>query len=104
MPSSQSDFKQAIASYRFPGSEPICYLDLNGRLGDSRYPHDPCLFVFRSAGPEAGWHKTVEEFWASALFNFIEDCLNDPSFEKLGAIGEYRALSKDEASRRLGDL
>lgn len=104
MTTRDGNFKQAIRSYRFPKLEPIFCIDLNGRPDDPGYPHDPCLFVFRPAGPEAEWHRTIEAFWASALFNFLEDCGDDHRFEELGEAGEYRPLSDDEAHRILGDL
>jgi len=104
MTSSPSDFKHAITDYRFPKPEPIYYIDLNARAGDSSYPHEPCLFLFRPAGVQVDWHHTVESFWASSLFNFHEDCVEEQRFEELGLAGEYRSLSEDEAQRTLDEL
>ena len=101
---SRHTFQKAIVSYRFPISEPIFSVDLNGDHGAPGYPQAPCLFVFRPAGPKAEWHKTIETFWASVLFNFLEDCLDDHSFEELGESGEYRELAQDDARRVLGEL
>lgn len=81
------------------------YVDLNARLRDD--PSSSCdafLILFRPAGPEAERHKTVEAFWASALFSFLEDHLEDNRFEELGEAGEYRALCDDEADRMLRQL
>src|SRR5262245_33376410 len=103
MTSSRSIFTEAIASYGFPSPEPIFCIDLNA-TPSAGYPSDPCLFVFRPAGPEANRHRTIEAFWASALFNFLEDCVDDHRFEERGEAGEYRSLAEDEACRMLGGL
>ncbi|MCC6123542.1 MAG: hypothetical protein IT426_01120 [Pirellulales bacterium] len=103
MTSSPSDFKRAIDSYGFPREEPIFYVDLNWSSEDPGHPHEPVV-LFRPAGPEAEWHSSIEAFWASALFNYLEDRVDDARFEELGESGEYRAIAVVEAHRVLGDL
>lgn len=97
MSSSPSDFKQAIGSYRFPKSEPIFSIDLN-------YPRDECLVIFRAVDAKADSYNTVADFWASVLFNYLEDRLEDERFEELGEAGECRDLSEDEARRVLAEM
>ena len=43
-------------------------------------------------------------FWASALYNFLEDSGDDRDFEELGQSGEYRALPGSEVVGILGAL
>ena len=100
-----ASFKRAIDEYGFPGREPIYSVGLSGQLGDDNTrAFDQRLVVFRPAGKESGWHQTIEAFWASVLFNFLEDCFDDRPFEKLGQSGEYRLLSGAETKSMLGDL
>jgi hypothetical protein len=99
-----ADFKRAVAGYGYPESEPIHCIDFNARVEDSTYPHNPCLVVYRAGGDKSNWHKSMAEFWASALFSFIEDCGELEAFQDLGMQGCYKELSKDEATRVIVDL
>jgi hypothetical protein len=110
--STAASFKCAIAEYEFPRSESIYSVPISQQVNDDPVQsHNERLVVFRrggmvlrTCGGESKWDGTIEAFWASALFNFLEDCLRDGEFEKLGALGEYRALSEFESQRMLEDL
>ena len=46
----------------------------------------------------------MAEFWASALFNYLEDRLADIRFREIGERADYRIISDDEASKLIADF
>lgn len=96
-------FTNAIAMYDYPHEEPIYSVELGGTLALTE-PGRRRVVVFRPAGKESTRHKTVEAFWASALFNFVEDQTIDAAFEQLGQSGAYTALSLVETRDMLDRL
>lgn len=91
------DFKTAVTDYTFPGSEPIFCMTFDRA--------DCELALFRGGGGEQVQpHRTLVEFWASALFNYLEDNGCDELFEQFGESGSYDPLTNHDATRVLNDL
>ncbi len=92
-----SSFKEAVLRYGFPASDPVYSIDLSGAEGQRRV-------LFRPAGRKVDRHTSITDFWACALFNFLEDAGDDNSFEELGQSGEYRTASASEVATFLGSF
>jgi len=83
-------YRHAVAAYQFPKCEPIYYcngIDSCGQIAT----------LFRPGGPSREHHRDLAEFWASALFNYLEDQLADTQFEEIGDGADYRIISDEEA-------
>ncbi|UCF96947.1 MAG: hypothetical protein JSV89_17485 [Spirochaetaceae bacterium] len=103
MSQTPSDFRQAVSSYGFPTSDPV-YSVVFGSSDGAVSLDKELLCLFRAAGDSSGWYKTLTDFWANALFNFLEDCFDDERFEELGEAGEYREPSPDDASQPIAEF
>jgi hypothetical protein len=90
-------YRHAIASYKLPRCEPI--FSIEGI--DSR---EQTATLFRPGGPIREHHRDIPEFWASALFNYLEDRLADNQFKESGERADYRVIGDDEARHLIAGL
>ena len=85
-------YRQAVAAYKFPRCEPIfCAEGIDSREQNAT--------LFRPAGPIREHHRDMAEFWASALFSYLEDRLADIRFKEIGEGADYRIVSDNEANQ-----
>lgn len=98
------EFRAAIASYAFPAVEEITYESLVKTPVQNVYPSNPSLFVFRRTPGASHSEDKLPLFWASALFNFLEDCGDDNVFGAVGARGSFRQVDGLEASPAIAAL
>ncbi len=91
-----TDFKLAIERYSFPDEEPIYHVPFALPTCD--------LSVYRSSHGPMPPHSTLAEFWASALYDFLESYGEDDRFEGLGASGLYLPLDHASADRLIGEM
>lgn len=67
-------------------------------------PGTPELFVVRESKKPEHAFTSIERFWASALFNSMEDSGGLAEFRSIGALGSYRVMERHEAGLKVGEL
>ncbi|KAA3615224.1 MAG: hypothetical protein DWQ01_00440 [Planctomycetota bacterium] len=88
------DFRAAVLAYPFPASEPLFSVELGDGFSQE-------LYVYRATKECRTWQGGLPEFWAGALFNFLEDLGQDKYFHQIGQSGLYQILEANEVDRRL---
>lgn len=90
---SPEEFEKAVRDYGFPVREPI-----TGFPEEVSDPTGPTRLraVYREAQETSDCYRHLPAFWASALFNFLEDAGLDHRYEEIGASGSYRAIDANE--------
>lgn len=94
------DFQEAARNYAFPREEKLFSFPLEGLAGTS------ALEWACAARPTEGSTWTVPEFWASSLYNCLEDVFADELFESLAdsAISEAMPSPHRGVAKRVVDF
>ena len=89
-----SDLFKAVNCYTFPTSEPIFSCPISQAKAE---------WVGLARPTEADYYS-IPAFWASSLFNCLEDAFLDKHFEPLGALSVWESLDVDAAVIEIADL
>ncbi len=93
---STSEIIQAVHSYKFPMSEPIFSCPINNQ--------NPSIAWLSSARPTDSKHYSIPSFWASSLYNCLEDLVLDEHFESIGSSSIWQPINIDIALKEITDL
>lgn len=92
---SPSEIIEAIHGYKFAMSQPIFSCPLN---------NNPKFSWLSSARPIDGAHYSTPSFWASSLYNCLEDLLLDQHYELIGNTSIWQLIDIEVALKEITDL